>query len=977
MKSKQFLAYLCRISLSLAVMVGSFQVISFAATKSKAAAKNNSSQTALWQQKLEDNLPSRGRRLIVPEKYLVYGLNQNALKEVLAQAPDEFSDAARSGQTILEVPTPDGKIARFRIEESVVMAPEIAAQFPDWKTYQGYGIDDPTAIARFDFTKNGFHGQVLSPRGTYLVDPYQDNDLNNYIVYQKHDHDNSGSRFHCKLDEQLNGNDSPENFFTVAPQFAHGTQIRNYRLAVATTGEYTAFFGSQAAALSQVVTTVNRINGIYRREFAVSFTLVSGINLIYNTTNETPANYNNNGSSADLNANQTNVDSILGAGAYDIGHLFETGDGGIAQLRSVCGSSKARGLSGLPNPVGDPFDVDYVAHEMGHQFGANHTFNAAGNCGSSGQPSRMEAGSAVTIMGYAGICNSNANLQRNSIDNFHVYNMDEAISFINSTGSTCGTVSGVNTVPIVTAPTEYTIPYETPFSLTATATDLDGDALTYSWEQYNAGGTASSYPSSTDDDDINLFDNRPLMRPYAPTSSPTRVFPSMQYVLNNANEAPVLFNGTSSTGSLCAASRSCITGEDLPSVARTMNFRVAVRDNKGGVSDAGTVVKVINTSTPFRVTVQNTATAWTGNSSQIVTWDVSSTNVAPIGVTDVKISLSTDGGLTFPIVLSATTANDGSEAVNIPNLATSQARIKVEAVGNIFFDVNNVDFTINAGPSAVAAPFDFDGDGKSDISVFRPASGSWFLLGSQAGFTGTNFGIAADKLAPADFDGDGKTDIGVFRNGAWYYINSSNGTFTAVNFGAAGDLPRPGDFDGDAKADLAVFRPSNGTWYWLNSSNGAFNGVQFGSNGDIPLIANFDGDNKSDLAVFRPSNGGWYSINSTNGAVRSLSFGTNGDIPSVGDFDGDNKSDISVFRPSEGAWYRINSSDSAFVAIQFGTNGDIPAVGNFDGDNKSDITVFRPSTGSWYILQSQNGFTGLGFGQNLDKPIPSSFNSAN
>ena len=269
--------------------------------------------------------------------------------------------------------------------------------------------------------------------------------------------------------------------------------------------------------------------------------------------------------------------------------------------------------------------------------------------------------------------------------------------------------------------------------------------------------------------------------------------------------------------------------------------------------------------------------------------------------------------------------------------------------------------------------FDFDGDGKSDVSVFRPSASNWYLLQSQAGFSAAQFGNSNDLIAPADFDGDGKTDIAVFRpsDGAWYRLNSSNNQFVALQFGQNGDLPRPGDFDGDGRADIAVFRPSTGAWYWLNSSNGQFNGVQFGANGDIPLVADFDGDGKSDISVFRPSTGSWYWLNSSNRQFSAIAFGANGDVPTAADYDGDGKSDVSVFRPSTGSWYRLNSSNGQFIGLQFGQNGDVPAATDFDGDGKADIAVFRD--GSWYILQSQAGFTGVQFGANADKPIPAAF----
>ena len=273
-----------------------------------------------------------------------------------------------------------------------------------------------------------------------------------------------------------------------------------------------------------------------------------------------------------------------------------------------------------------------------------------------------------------------------------------------------------------------------------------------------------------------------------------------------------------------------------------------------------------------------------------------------------------------------------------------------------------------------STPFDFDGDSKADVSVFR--NGSWYINRSQLGFTGVNWGFATDIPAPADFDGDGKTDVSVFRDGNWYWINSSNNQFNAIQFGQNGDIPVPADFDGDGKADISVFRPTNGTWYRLNSSqNNQFFAAQFGINGDKPLIGDFDGDGKADLAVTRSTNGtlAWYWVNSSTNQFEGLQFGFSTDTATPADYDGDGKTDVSVFRPSNGTWYRLNSAQNRqFTGVQFGLNGDLPVPADYDGDGKADIAVFR--TGIWYRLNSSNNsFYGEQFGITTDKPIPNAF----
>ena len=289
--------------------------------------------------------------------------------------------------------------------------------------------------------------------------------------------------------------------------------------------------------------------------------------------------------------------------------------------------------------------------------------------------------------------------------------------------------------------------------------------------------------------------------------------------------------------------------------------------------------------------------------------------------------------------------------------------------------VKGSDFEVVQTPNHLLMPVsDFDGDGKTDVSVFRPSNNIWYVNGSSTGFSASQFGTAGDVMTPADLTGDGKTDVAVFRpsNGTWYVLRSEDGTFYASAFGSSGDIPAPADYDGDGKADLAVYRPSTGIWYMQRSTAG-FSAVQFGISEDKPAIGDFDGDGKADISVYRPSTGIWYRLNSSNGGFAAAQFGAVGDKIVPADYTGDGKTDIAVWRPSTGVWYVLRSEDGSFYAAAFGLNSDLPAPGDYDGDGKTDLAVFRPLQGTWYLNQSFSGFGAVQFGTVEDKPAPNAF----
>lgn len=643
---------------------------------------------------------STKKRVIIPERYRSVTIDNQGMQSFLGQLPFESTIAPANAGKVIELPMPDGGKAKFRVWESPVMDPALSAKFPQIRTYAGQGVDDPTATIKMDYTETGFHAMILSDNhGGIFIDPYRQLDTKNYIVYYKKDFKNKDPFFEYgvpgseNLQRKGNGNRP-----MAGP--CVGTQLRSYRLAVACTGEYArAAVGNSVTipqALSAIVTTVNRVDGVYEREVAISLNLVANNNLVVFTDPATDPFTANNDGSALLDESQSVIDANIGSANYDLGHTFSTGAGGIAQLGSVCSSAKARAVTGSPNPVGDPYDIDYVAHEMGHQFDASHSFNAnTGVCGGNRNGSTaVEPGSGITIMSYAGICNEN-DLGVNSIPYFHAASMDEINTFTVTGGGTgCGTVTATgNITPVVNAGNNFTIPRSTPFVLTGSASDANGDPVTYSWEQMDTGPSGDwNAPSG----------NAPLFRSFPPVTTPIRHFPRLFDQLNNVTTV----------------------GELLPSYARNMTFRLTARDNRAGgagVCYDEASVAVSSNSGPFVVTVPSaTGITWSGGTTQVVSWNVANTNLAPVSCANVSIQLSTDGGLTFPITVIASTANDGSEAITVPNNVTTQARIRVMGVGNIFYDISNNNFSITAPQSG----FDFTTPEAARISCAGPAATS-------------------------------------------------------------------------------------------------------------------------------------------------------------------------------------------------------------------------------------------------------------
>ncbi|WP_312343115.1 reprolysin-like metallopeptidase [Chryseobacterium binzhouense] len=623
-------------------------------------------------------------RTVQPEKYLTYKLNVEDLKAYIKSVPQLSDMDSKENASIIVLPMPNGTKAKFKIWKSSVMENELAAKFPNIVTFTGQGVDDRYATVKLDFTELGFHAQIKSVvTGDLYIDPYAQNDNTHYVVYKKEDLRDNHARI-CKVQDDLHVEKKIEQK-SVTPSV--GNQIRIFRLAVACTGEYAiAATGNPsptvAQTLSAIVTTVNRVNGVYEQDLAVRLILVANQTSIIFTNPSTDPFTGNNDAFTLIDESQINIDAYIGNDNYDIGHTFSTGGGGLAGLGVICNnSSKGSGITGSPFPVGDPYDIDYVAHEIGHQFGGPHTFNATtGSCnGNRSAANAVEPGSGVTIMAYAGICGSTNDLANNSIAIFHTRSFQSITTKVQSTF--CQVTTPVsNTAPVVNAGNDYTIPVNTPFKLTGSATDAQANALTYCWEQ-NDTGPAGNWNVPTG--------NAPLFRSYLPTTVPHRYFPRLQDVLNNQ----------------------VTIGEFWPNYARSMEFRLTVRDNNagcGGVANDDVIITVNGTSGPFRVTSPSTAVSWAGNSFQTVTWNVANTTLAPVNCANVSILLSTDGGLTYPITILASTPNDGSQVITVPNINTSQARIMVASVGNVFYHINPATFSITQTLSVDEASIDDD-----------------------------------------------------------------------------------------------------------------------------------------------------------------------------------------------------------------------------------------------------------------------------
>ncbi len=599
------------------------------------------------------------------------------LQNKLANAPMEFS--GEQGM-LFPIPAPSGELINLVIFESPIMEPGLALKYPHFKTYFGYNPDNTRIKVRIDYTSRGMRVYGNTTEGVFYITPLESNTENTTFLsfYRKDRIDAAATPHTCNvMQSDLAQNYIAEN--SVMSRGSIGEQLRTLRLAVAANGEYTFQHNNTVeGGLAAVVTAINRINQIYENEISVRMLLVEDNDQIIYTDPDTDP-YTNESLGDMLDENVQNLNAVIGQNNYDVGHVFGNQGGGLAGLGVLCSNIKAWGATGLNPAEGEEFVEEYVAHELGHQFSANHSWNSCdGQQGNASDATGYEPGSGSTIMSYAGLCGQD-NVKSNSDPYFNHISILESTQLMDLIENSCSdNIPTGNTAPEVEAPAGGKfIPIETPFMLTAEATDADDDNLSYCWEQFNLGPTSTlGSPAG----------NAPRFRSFPPTDSPTRVFPRMIDLI--LNQPPSI-------------------REVLPTQSRDLDFAITVRDNhpgSGGLAWDYISLESSANAGPFVLNEPNgdDGIEWETNTEQEVRWDVANTTAAPVNCETVDIYLSYSNGNKFNFLLKENTPNDGVTTVIVPDSVTVKARIMVKAHDNYFFDISNQKFKINQGPTEVS-----------------------------------------------------------------------------------------------------------------------------------------------------------------------------------------------------------------------------------------------------------------------------------
>lgn len=624
----------------------------------------------LW---IEQNTATKQADLNSSSTRRYFKADEVQLRQILSRAGMEGRGSADSQ---IELPLANGQISQFLIEESPVMAPGLAARYPSIKTYRIISIDNPASTGRLSMSPKGLYAMINQSTGTYFIDAGSDG---KYSVYRKKNL-STNKPFQCDVE----GGSQETSSSYVAGHSAYRTagSLRVYRLALAATSEYIdAVGGTAEKVMEEMAIAINRVNQIYQRDLAIKLELVDNNDALLEGLANLPKAYSNQDASLLLDENQQNIDTIIGTQNYDIGHVFSTGAGGLAEVGSVCTSLKAGGATGLYDPTGEAFYIDYVAHEMGHQFGAEHSFNGTTlNCVSPNRwgPSAFEPGGGSTIMSYAGICGAE-NIVSHADAMFHAGSIEQIDAYTTSgTGASCGTVLAINNPaePTAEAGSDYVIPVATPFVLRGSGTDADGDGLSYSWEEMDAGTATNSSTLGTD-----LGDNA-LMRSYLPRTSAIRYLPDLQDVLTQSNDGK---------------------SEVLPTTDREMNFRLSVRDGRSGMGQDDVKISSTTAAGPFLLTSHDTSVNLSGGDTQTVSWNVAGTDSPPVNCSQVDIALlmMNNARTTYcsqDLLVGA--VNNGSAQITLPDLNIPKVHIRVSCSDNIFYAVSTGNMSVIGNAAA-------------------------------------------------------------------------------------------------------------------------------------------------------------------------------------------------------------------------------------------------------------------------------------